>query len=93
MKRWKQFLTLLLIIGLALGFRSFEQSGMNISVIPFSDSKEGMSSSEEADAGNAEKDPLEEVESLKDFGISTIVLTEEKEPASEEKQEIGRAHV
>lgn len=87
MKRWKQFLTLLLIFGLALGFRSFEQNRMNISVIPFSSGKEGMSSSEKADAEIAEKNPLEEVDSPKDFDISTIVLTEEKEPASEEKQE------
>ena len=86
MKRWKQFLTLLLIFGLALGFRSFEQNRIDISVIPFSAGKERMSSSEEADAEIAEKTLLEEVDSLKDFEISTIVLTEEKEPASEEKQ-------
>ena len=86
MKRWKQFLTLLLIFRLALGFRSFEHNRIDISVIPLSAGKEGMSSSEEADAEIAEKTLLEEVDSLKDFDISTIVLTEEKEPASEEKQ-------
>ena len=86
MKKMKQLLTLLLILGLALGFRSFEQIGTKSVVIPFSDGKEGMVPSEETDA-EIKAVPLEEVESFSDFEISTIVLTEEKEPASEKKQE------
>ena len=86
MKRTKQLLTLLLILGLALGFRSFEQIRTKSIVIPFSDGKEGMESSEEADT-EIKAVPLEEVESFSDFEISTIVLTEEKEPASEMKLE------
>ena len=86
MKRMKQLLTLLLILGLALGFRSFEQIRTKSVVIPFSDGKEGMVPSEETDA-EIKAVPLEEVESFSNFEISTIVLTEEKEPASEKKQE------
>ena len=86
MKKIKQLLTLLLILGLALGFRSFEQIRTRSIVIPFSDGKEGMEPSEEVDT-EIKAVPLEEVESFSDFEISTIVLTEEKEPASEKKQE------
>ena len=86
MKKMKQLLTLLLILGLALGFRSFEQIGTKSVVIPFSDGKEGMVPSEEADK-EIKAVPLDEVESFSNFEISTIVLTEEKEPASEKKQE------
>ena len=82
----KQLLTLLLILGLALGFRSFEQIRTKSVVIPFSHGKEGMVPSEETDA-EIKAIPLEEVESFPEFEISTIVLTEEKEPASEKKQE------
>ena len=86
MKRMKQLLILLLILGLALGFRSFERIGTKSIIIPFSDGKEGMDPSEEADK-EIKAVLLEEVESFSDLEISTIVLTEEKEPVSEKKQE------
>ena len=86
MKRMKQLLTLLLILGLALGFRNFEQTRIKGSVIPFSDAKEEKNNSEEAGA-EIKAVPLEEVDSFSDIDISTTVLTEEKEPASEKKQE------
>ena len=85
MKKMKQLLTLLLILGLALGFRSFEQIGTKSVVIPFSDGKEGMVPSEETDA-EIKAVLLEEVESFSDLEISTIVLTEEKEPVSEKNR-------
>ncbi len=50
MKKMKQLLTLLLILGLALGFRSFELIGTKSVVMPFSDGKEGMVPSEETGA-------------------------------------------
>ena len=86
MKRTKQLLTLLLILGLALGFRNFEQIRIKGSVIPFSDAKEEKNNSEEAGT-EIKAVPLEEVDSFSDIDISTTVLMEEKEPASEKKQE------
>ena len=71
MKKMKQLLTLLLILGLALGFRSFEQIRTKSVVIPFSDGKEGMVPSEETDA-EIKAVPLEEVESFSNFEISSL---------------------